>query len=241
MKVLAICNQKGGVGKTTCTINLGAGLHLAGGRVLLVDFDPQGSLTKWTGCQAGTWTAYEVLTGTVGLQDAVTTTAGGYDVLPADIRLTKATEKNRPQALRKALKGARYDYVLIDCPPSLSPLTTAGLTAADAVIIPMTGESSALDAVAALLKTVAVVREELNPQLEVAGVVFTKFSRPGKTAKEVLANTKAYLPVFDTKIRVNGMLDTAQGNGQDIFTYNPKCNGAADFAALAIELVKKGY
>ena len=206
-----------------------------------MDFDPQGSLTKWTGCQADTWTAYEVLTGAVGLQDAVITTAGGYDVLPADIRLTKATEKNRPQALRKALKGAGYDYVLIDCPPSLSPLTTAGLTAADAVIIPMTGESSALDAVAALLKTVAVVREELNPQLEVAGVVFTKFSRPGKTAKEVLANTKAYLPVFDTKIRVNGMLDTAQGNGQDIFTYNPKCNGAADFAALAIELVKKGY
>ena len=247
IRIIAMVNQKGGVGKTTCTINLGAGLAAAGRRVLLVDLDPQANLSTSLGIDAygSGSTIYEVLRGELPAAQAIRPKQN-YSVIPASIDLSGAeielsTAAGREFLLKEALAPLLpdYDYVLLDCAPSLGLLTLGALTLAGEVFIPLQSEFLALQGMSKLLTTVDVVQRRLNPALRISGIIGTLYDGRKKLNREVIQKITEYFDdrLFDTLIRDNVSLAEAPSYGLDIFAYKPDSFGAKDYTALTQEVL----
>lgn len=230
-KIYVFVNQKGGVGKTTSAINIGAYIAQAGKSVLLVDFDSQGNMSTGVGVSKAKPTIYELLAEKVTATDAVKHTAvAGLDAITADTDLSGAAielveQERREYFLKNALApyAASYDYVLIDCPPSLGILTLNGLVAADAVLVPMQCEYFALEGITLLLQTVKKVQDKLNPALAIGGIFFTMYDSRTRLAQDVVMQVKAYFKdvVFNTIIPRNVRLSEAPSHGKPICLYDP--------------------
>ncbi len=251
-RVVALCNQKGGVGKTTSTINLGAALTEYGRRVLLVDFDPQGALSVGLGVQPHQLdrTIYDVLMeSSVSLDDVLLkTNVPGMDLVPSNIDLSAAevqlvNEVAREQTLARALTPALpdYDLVLIDCQPSLGLLTVNALTAADEVVIPLECEFFSLRGVALLIDTIEKVRERLNPRLHIAGILATMYDSRTVHGREVFARVVEAFgdTVFDTVITRTVRFPETTVAGEPITTWAPSSSGALQYRALAKEVLAR--
>ena len=254
-RVLAVTNQNGGVGKTTTTINLAASLALAEQRVLLVDMDPQGNLTSGIGLRgrsAPGGTIYDALTGDPDTLDAsaflIDTGIEGLRAIAADRNLTGAeielvTLPEREQRLRRVLASLRdsFDYVLIDCPPSLGLLTLNALVAADAVLIPLHCEYFALEGLADLVATLRRVRAALNPALDIEGVLLTMHDERTNLGQQVARDVRAFFKekVFDTSIPRNVRLAEAPSHGKPVILYDVKSRGATAYVSLAKELLAR--
>jgi chromosome partitioning protein len=249
-QVIALCNQKGGVGKTTSTINLGAALTEFGRKVLLVDFDPQGALSVGLGIQPHQLdrTIYNVLMeSSVNLDDVLLkTNVPGMDLVPSNIDLSAAEvqlvgEVAREQTLARVLASAipDYDYVLIDCQPSLGLLTVNALTAADAVIIPLECEFFSLRGVALLIDTIEKIRERLNPRLRIEGILATMYDSRTVHGREVFARVVEAFgdEVFDTVITRTVRFPETTVAGEPITTWAPSSSGAVQYRALAKEVL----
>ena len=252
MKVIAFVNQKGGVAKTTSALNIGAALAIEGKKVLLIDLDPQGSLSKCAGFRDldNAPTTYEVIKGEADINSAIMTKQGvaAYDLLPTDIRMSGAeieliSVPGRDTLLREALEGLKrpYDYVLIDCSPSLNILTLMALTAADELIIPVAAQYMPLDGMAQLLPTVELVKKRLNKGLEVGGVIITMYDSRRSLDKEIIEAVRAKFPsqTFKTVVKNNSKLAEAPTFGKDIFEYEPKSSGAEAYRAIAKEIIER--
>jgi chromosome partitioning protein len=251
-EIIALVNQKGGVGKTTSTINLGAALVEEGARVLLVDFDPQGALSVGLGINPNDLdlTVYDLLLDrSVLFQEVVKPTKfEGLDIIPANIDLSAAevllvSEVAREQMLRRALQPgkASYNYILIDCPPSLGLLTVNALTAASGVIIPLETEYFALRGMALLLDTVEKVKERLNPELQIEGILATMLDSRTVHGREVLSRvTEAFGDrLFKTIIHKTIRFAEAPVAGEPILTYSPRSPGAQEYRDLAREVMSR--
>jgi chromosome partitioning protein len=250
-RVFCIANQKGGVGKTTTAINLAAGLAQAGQRALLVDLDPQGNATMGSGIdkRALALSVYDVLLESASVAEArVRSEKGGYELLGANRELAGAevelvTLERRDQRLRTALQAvaADYDFVLIDCPPSLSLLTLNGLCSAHGVIVPMQCEYFALEGLSDLVNTIKQVHANLNRELQVIGILRVMFDPRITLQTQVSEQLKAHFgeKVFDTVIPRNVRLAEAPSYGQPGVVFDPASKGAQAFVAFAHELVRR--
>jgi chromosome partitioning protein len=249
-KIVAVINQKGGVGKTTTTVNLGAVLaRELGQRVLLVDLDPQGSMSDHVGLDPNMTeeSIYDVIV--EGMDPAaVVRTVHGMDAIPANLDLASAefdlaASPDRNTRLRDALAQVRerYDFILLDCPPSLGLLTVIGLAAADEVVVAMEAEYLALRGISQLMQTVEKVSVALNPALCVSGVLFCRFDGRVTLAKQVRDEVEKYFPgkVFATTIRRNVRLAEAPSMGLTILDYDPKSAGAEDYRLVAREFMAR--
>lgn len=248
-RIYAIANQKGGVGKTTTAVNLSAYLALVGKRVLLLDIDPQCNATSSLGLDKNKVSAstYEVLLGNITPARALLKNARlNLAVLPASPALAAAEielvgELAREYRLRQALaaEADKYDYVLIDCPPSLGLLTVNALTAAGGVLIPVQCEYLALEGLSQLTRTVQLVRQRLNPQLEIRGLVMTMYDARTALSQQVVHEVESYFgdKVFKTRIPRNVRLSEAPSHGQPIMTYAPSSPGGQAYRSLAQELI----
>lgn len=249
-KVIVFVNQKGGVGKTTSAINIGAYIAEAGKKVLLVDFDSQGNMSSGVGVNKKKPTIYELMAGQSSADETIKhTSLPGLDVISASIELSGAAIElvdleNREFYLKNALAPVkdRYDYILIDCPPSLGLLTLNGLVAADEVLVPMQCEFFALEGLTLLLQTVKSVQGGLNKDLKIGGIFFTMYDSRTKLAeavvKEVISYFKDY--VFNTMIPRNIKLSEAPSHGEPICLYDPSCIGAKSYKKLAEEVINRG-
>ena len=247
-QTIACANQKGGVGKTTTVINLGTYLAIAGLRVLLVDVDPQGNATSGLGIDRSSLegTLYEALTGEIPVTEVILPTGvDGLSLVPSSISMAGAevelaSTEQRERRLAGLLTGLAddYDYILLDCPPSLGLLTVNALTAADAVLIPLQCEFYALEGLTQLIATVNLVRDNLNPDLEINGVVLTMADARTNLSADVSAEARRHLGavVFDTVVPRNVRLSEAPSFGLPIALYRPDSKGAEAYAALATEL-----
>ena len=248
-EVIVFANQKGGVGKTTTAVNLGAYLALSGRRVLLVDFDPQGNLSSSVGHGKADQGIYEVLLGDARIEDAIVTTeTDNLDLLPSTIDLSGATvelveAEDREYYLRNALQPlhSRYDYLLVDSPPSLGILTVNGLTAADKVVIPLQCEYFALEGLTQLLQSVEKIQNGTNPHLDILGIVFTMYDSRTRLAQDVVQEVIRYFGrrVFRTIIPRNVRLSEAPSHGVPIHGYDPDCLGAKSYQKLAEEVLER--
>ncbi len=250
-RVFCVANQKGGVGKTTTTVNLAAGLALAGQRVLLVDLDPQGNATMGSGIDKRSLalSVYDVLLESASMAEArVRSEKGGYDLLGANRELAGAEVElvqleRRDQRLRTALQAVAgdYDFVLIDCPPSLSLLTLNGLCSAHGVIVPMQCEYFALEGLSDLVNTIKQVHANLNRELQVIGILRVMFDPRITLQSQVSEQLKAHFgdKVFDTVIPRNVRLAEAPSYGQPGVVFDPASKGAMAFVAFAQELVRR--
>jgi chromosome partitioning protein len=250
--VIAIANQKGGVGKTTTAINLGASLAVAEQRTLVVDIDPQGNASSGLGItdRASRPTAYDVLIGRRPLREATVKDVHipGLDVVPTTRDLVGAeielvSTPNRESILRNALQEVRaeYDFVLVDCPPSLGLLTLNTLTAADSVLIPIQCEFYALEGLSQLLNTVRLVQRGLNPNLDIEGVLLTMYDRRLNLSRQVAAEARDYFgdKVYESAIPRNVRLAEAPSFGQPIVQYDVMSSGAQAYLALAQEVIAR--
>lgn len=250
MRVVAFLNQKGGVGKTTSTCNIGAGLALLGHRVLLVDLDPQANLTEGLGIDTGEIqvSVYDVLINATKAEDVIVSVKVGLDLMPSCIDLAGAEAElislqGRESRLKAALTTVRgYDFILIDAPPSLGQLALNAMYAASEIIIPLQTEFYALKGVAKLLDTVDEVRKWGNKKLVISGVLGTCYDARKNLNKEVLSQMREHFgnKVFRTLIRDNVALAEAPAAGLDIFSYDQSCRGADDYAALCLEITAMG-
>jgi chromosome partitioning protein len=248
-RTVVFVNQKGGVGKTTTVINLGAYLALLGQRTLLVDFDPQANLTSGVGGSAVKKGVYEVVSGQAGIAEVILPTkVEGLSLVPSSIDLSGATvelvdKEDRNGYLRRALAtvASEYDYILIDCPPSLGVLTLNGLVAADEVIIPLQCEYFALEGLSLILQTVSLVQKSMNTRLKVAGIVFTMYDSRTKLAQEIVQQVTEYFKdrVFRTIVPRNVRLSEAPSHGLPVCLYDPACLGAKSYEALAKEVLAR--
>jgi chromosome partitioning protein len=248
-RTIAVANQKGGVGKTTTAVNLGAGLAMAGHRVLVVDIDPQASATTGLGHPPSgpASTVYELLLGERSARELIRRTKiDGLDLIPSTRDLVGAeielvTMPNREQRLWTALRELRDDYafILIDCPPSLSLLTLNALRAADGLLVPLQAEYYALEGLTALLDTVARVREALNPSLVIDGLVLTMFDGRTSLARQVQDEVLSHFgaQVVQTVIPRNVRLSESPSHGLPVLLYDPTSRGAMAYRALAQELL----
>jgi chromosome partitioning protein len=261
MRTIALMNQKGGVGKTTTTVNLGAALAELGQRVCLIDLDPQAHLTINYGIEptADIISLYDVLVDERDFLDAVHNVGENLSVVPSSIDLAAAeielvSEIGREMLLKKRIEAANldFDFVLLDCPPSLGLLTINALAVATEVIIPMQPHFLAMQGVAKLLETVSLVSRRMNPALKITGIALTMFDAQTKLSNEVVAELRGFIEsakgkslpwsdakIFTSKIRRNIKLAESPGFGQSIIAYDPHSNGAADYRALAAELLVK--
>ena len=247
-KIIAIVNQKGGVGKTTTCVNLTAALTEANQKVLLCDFDPQANSTSGLGVDKTVSKGiYDVVIGEIPVEEAIVHTKYG-DVLPSNKALAGAGieligMEGREFLLSKALETVRdsYDYILIDCPPSLELLTLNALCAADTILVPVQGEYYALEGLSDLMNTVRIVRRSLNTKLELEGVLLTMFDGRTNLALQVAEEVKHYFPgkVFATVIPRNVRLSEAPSHGKPIMAYDRTSRGAESYTALAAEFLKK--
>jgi chromosome partitioning protein len=256
-KIIALVNQKGGVGKTTTSINLSASLGAMGRKSLLIDLDPQGNSTTGLGIEKGDIKAsiYDLLIGTATLKEVVKKTRfRNLYIIPATISLAGADielmEKSRVDStfakngqLKEQLKIAKemFDYILIDCPPSLGILTTNALTAADSVIIPVQCEFFALEGIMQLLNSIMLAQKTLNPTLDIEGVLLTMLDNRTNLGLEVVQDIKSYFKerVYDTIIPRLVRLSEAPSHGKPIIAYDPKSRGAEAYLNLAREVIER--
>lgn len=249
-KTIAVVNQKGGVAKTTTVVNLGAYLARAGRKVLIIDIDPQGNASSGLGIDrdALELCIYDVLINDIPLTGVIQTTeVEGLSVLPATIALAGAeielvSSANREQKLKNALKEEKdhFDYILIDCPPSLGLLTLNALTAADSLIIPIQCEYYALEGLGQLMNTFQLVKKHLNPDLEIEGVLLTMFDARTNLAIQVVDEVKEFFKgkVFGAIVPRNVRLSEAPSHGKPISLYDPKSRGAEVYEQLAMEVME---
>jgi chromosome partitioning protein len=251
LRVLAVANQKGGVGKTTTAINLGTALAAVGERVLLIDADPQGNASTGLGLprHKRVKTVYDVLMdGTPIAQAAVPTALPGLDLLPSEpdlsgVELELGQKPRRSYRLKDALWPIReartYSYVLIDCPPALNLITVNAMTAADAVLVPLQCEFFALEGLSQLVRTIDLVRGSLNPSLQIQGVVLTMYDRRNSLSGQVARDVRAHFgeKVYQTVIPRNVRVSEAPSFGKPALIYDMKCAGSQAYIKLARELV----
>jgi chromosome partitioning protein len=250
-QILAITNQKGGVGKTTTSVNLAAGLVQAGKRVLLIDLDPQGNATMGSGIDKRTLkaTVYQVLLGLATAESVrQKSELGGYDVIPANRDLAGAEVElveleHRETRLKAALGpiAEQYDFMLLDCPPALNLLTVNGLVAADAVMIPMQCEYYALEGLSDLVNTIKKVRQHLNPKLEIEGLLRTMYDPRNALAQQVSAQLQQHFgdKVYATVIPRNVRLAEAPSFGVPAVNFDQTCKGSQAYVALAGEILNR--
>lgn len=248
-EILAIINQKGGVGKSTTAAAIGAGLHLRGQRVLFIDMDAQGNLSFNLGAGHKALSSLEVLTGTATAQEAILHTDTG-DLIPASPALAGAdgiiTATGKEYRLREALEPLRssYDYIILDTPPALGILTVNALTACTGAIIPAQADAYSLQGIALLAQTVDVVRKYCNPALKVKGIVLTRYNARSVISRDMMKlmeSTAAQLntKVYKTTIRECTAIKEAQAVQETIYGYAPKSNATADYTALVDEILKE--
>jgi chromosome partitioning protein len=250
-RVMAIVNQKGGVGKTTTAVNLATALAAVGKAVCLIDLDPQGNASTGLGIGRGDRksTSYDLLMNDMTIAEAIIPTQiKGLGVVPATIDLSGAelelvTERNREFRLQKAFEKSsiKYDYILIDCPPSLGLITINALTASDCVLIPLQCEFYALEGLSHLLKTIELVRKRLNPKLLIDGVVLTMYDRRNKLTENIESDVREYLgnQVYQTVIPRNVRMSEAPSHGKPALVYDLNCSGSRAYLGLAKELLKR--
>ena len=252
MRSIALLNQKGGVGKTTTTANLGACLAMLRKKVLVIDMDPQANLSVHLGVDIHSlkYSVYNIITGDCKPDEVILNTKiKGLDIIPANIDLSGAEIElvgvvGRETVLKEYLGNilGRYDYVLIDCPPSLGLLTLNVLTLVHEIFIPLQTEFFALQGVSKLLDTHEVVRKRLNKNLEITGIIFCMYTSRTRLCKEVIEKVKEHFAkdqVFDTVIRKNVKLSESPSHGKPIVSYAPSSHGSEDYMSLAKEVVQQ--
>ncbi len=250
-RVICIANRKGGVGKTTTAINLAAALAVNGEPTLLIDCDPQGNATSGIGIrlEPDTPTLYDVVLGACALEEATQATAinklvvlpANHDLIGAELELLNIDR--REYQLQSLLRPSReqYQYILLDCPPSLGLLTVNALTAADSVLVPVQCEYYALEGLRSLLETLTLIRERLNPDLAIEGILLTMFDARNKLCHQVAEEVRRFFPqtVFETVIPRNVRLTESPSHGLPVILYDPSCRGAQSYLELAREVTRR--
>lgn len=257
LRVLAVANQKGGVGKTTTAINLGTALAAVGERVLIVDLDPQGNASTGLGIQrrAGQKSTYHVLMGEAGLRNVIVESGiprlhcapSTMDLLGAELELADIDRKTYRLAdavtalAREADPNRSYSYILVDCPPSLNLLTINALSAADAILVPLQCEFFALEGLSQLIKTVERVKTNLNPRLTIQGIVLTMFDRRNNLSEQVAEDVRSVLgdKVYQTVIPRNVRISEAPSHGKPVLLYDNNCVGSQAYIRLASEIIRR--